>query len=400
MNIFSGKQNKIRFNLNTISEYLFYTLIAVLFFSTALMNILCGLILMTYIINCFISKKVLLERTILDIPILLFVLAKLISVFASINFQSSFLMVYKELPYYFLFFILNTIVIKDYEKIYRNFLRILLVASFIASLVGIGSYAFKFSERAISTSSGYITLGIFLTVSLSVFLFLQEERYLFKNNLIFFSYIIVLLTGILFTFNRTHWVAAVLLIIIYTVYKKKYFYLLAVFLIISVIIIFIPSFQERFFQLVFFWKNMSDRDIIWKSAFSMIFERPISGFGPNTFDLIFQLKNQLGDKLVSSWHNEYLQIYMDSGIIGILSLGFLIFTIYYNAIKFFRTEISNRMIIIPVISAMSFLFVFGGFSDYLSSILFKTFLSIFAIQITLFYKSNKYYDGRKNISAV
>lgn len=372
-------------NLTKVSEYLLYGLIISVFFSTALMNILLGLIIVCFGIQCFISKKVLYESTILDIPIILLILSKVISIITSVSPYSSTLILYKEMPIYFLFFIINTIVIKDQTEISRNFLRMVLYASFMAALIGIGSYIFIFSERAISTSSGYITLGNLLCISLTMFLFLEEEKYLFRNKLFFIIYILVLLTCILFTFNRLHWIASVLLLIIYSLHKKNYFYIIAVVLIITSILILVPSVQERFFQIIYFWKNMSDRDILWKDALSMIFERPISGFGPNTFSLVFKSREQLADKLVSSWHNEYLQIYMDSGIIGILSLGYLIFTIFRNILKLLKLEIKNRRIIIPQIGAITLLFVFGGFTDYLPSILFVTLLSFFAIQTKLAY---------------
>jgi O-antigen ligase len=373
-------------NQNKISEYLFYSLIAVLFFSSALMNIIFVLILISFISNCLISRKFLYHKTPLDFPLLFFILAKVISVFTSISFESSAVIFYKDLPYYILFFILNFIISTDFDKIFQKSMRVLLFSSLIASIIGIITYAFNFSERAISLTTGYITLGIFLTVSLSIFLFLQNEKYLFKNNLLFLLSVSVLISGILFTFNRTHWIAVLLLLIVYSVYRKKYFYLLISILLAALIIIFIPSFNDRFFKLIYFWNNMSDRDIIWRSAYSLLFDKPIFGFGPNTFDLIFNLKEQIVDKLVGSWHNDYLQIYMESGLVGLISALFLIISVYYFGVKILKTESDKKYRIIATLAAISVFFIFGGFLDYLGSILFKIILSFFAVQITLIYR--------------
>ena len=352
------------------------------------MNILCALIIITFITNCIVSHKLLYVKTPIDIPVIFFVLAKLISVFTSISPESSSIILINDLPYYLLFFIFNYILSEDFEKIYQNFLRVLLFSSLIGSLIGIASYLLKFSERAISTTSGFTTLGIYLTVCLSIFLFQQDNKYLFRNNILFFVFILILLGGILFTFNRTHWLACILIIIVYSVYKRKYIYILFT-VISSAVFIFIPSLQVRLFQLILFWKNMSDRDILWKGAYSLIYEKPFFGFGPNTFNIVFPLKNELADKMVASWHNDYLQIYMDSGIFAITAFVLIIIFVYYYAYKYLKSDYDKKNKIIPILCALSFFFIFGGFLDYLGSLLFKIILSIFIIQISLFYKQKK-----------
>lgn len=375
MNKFFQEQYKI-------SEYLFYAFMAVLIFSSAVMNLVFILILISYVFLCSSSKKVLYYKTTFDIPLVFFIIAKIISVFTSVSFETSAVIFYKDLPYYTLFFIFNTVVSKNYEKIFLNGMRVLLYASLIASVIGIITYLFNFSERAISLTSGYVTLGIFLTVSLSVFLFLQDEKYLFKNNLLFFTSVSILICGILFTFNRVHWIALILLLIIYSVYRKKYYYLLVTVIVAAAVFIFFPSFHDRFLKLIYIRDYMSDRDIIWKSAFSLITDKPVFGFGPNTFDLIFNLKNEIVDKLVGSWHNDYLQIYMESGLLAILPVLFLIISIYYYGFKTLKYNIQYKHRLISLLIGLSVFFIFGGFLDYLGSLLFKILLSYYAVQIT------------------
>jgi O-antigen ligase len=76
--------------------------------------------------------------------------------------------------------------------------------------------------------------------------------------------------------------------------------------------------------------TLSDRDILYEGFFELAPEHPILGFGPRTFHDIFPFKDRLADKKVGSWHNDYVQTYLESGIIALILLFMLIITIFHK----------------------------------------------------------------------
>ncbi len=73
--------------------------------------------------------------------------------------------------------------------------------------------------------------------------------------------------------------------------------------------------------------QLSDRDILLGTAkeLFMKFERPVIGYGPRTFHDIFTNREQLSDKGVGSWHNDFIQVYFESGFLGLAAFFVIIF---------------------------------------------------------------------------
>jgi O-antigen ligase len=143
--------------------------------------------------------------------------------------------------------------------------------------------------------------------------------------------------GILFTFNRIHWALIILIFFVFGVFRERKL-VLSVSIIAAVIIVTIPMFRERLLEIIFFSRNLSDRDVLWQGAGMIYSEHPVFGFGPLTFREIFPLLEKLLDQNISSWHNDYLQVYMESGIIGLLTFLWLGFSVFYCAIEIFLSK--------------------------------------------------------------
>jgi len=115
-------------------------------------------------------------------------------------------------------------------------------------------------------------------------------------------------------------------------------------------------------------------------------EHPLFGFGPVTFREIFPLFEKLVDKNVSSWHNDYLQVYMESGIIGLLSFLWLGFSVFYCSIEIFISKLVddyNRDLAFALMLAMGGLYATGIVGTFIfspiTSLLYQILLGILAL---------------------
>lgn len=142
--------------------------------------------------------------------------------------------------------------------------------------------------------------------------------------------------GLLLSYGRTNIaVAIVLLLIIWIIAKLRFKSIVT----ITVIALFISVTAVQFNSVELNWRanntvGLSDRDVIIKGFTQIYDEHPFLGFGPRTFHEVFPITDQLADKNIGSWHNDYIQIYVESGVIELIIFLILNLTIIYNAAKF------------------------------------------------------------------
>jgi O-antigen ligase len=359
---------------------------ATLIFSIAIVQMIVGVIAILWLLRIIITPGYKFIRTPIDYPFAAFIAARVLSVMFSINYSVSLPTLYKEIPFYIIYFIVTQSIKWDNKKI-SKLVIVLIISACVASIIGVSKVLMGIELRANSTTSGYSTLGMFLTVILSLSLALGKNKLIFKQRWLWWSSLFVMSTGLLLTFNRTHWGVAAIIFLIIGLYRERI--ALAVSLICGAIaIIAIPTIAERFNQLVHFLQYTSGRDVIWQGAFQIISEKPLTGFGPRTFEIIFPLFNQLEDKLIASWHCDYLQVYMESGLPGIISYLWLIGVIYYTGLKILKNkfgEVFQKDLSLGIILGMSAFFltgIVGGFIiDPITSLLFRFLLGLLAIMV-------------------
>ncbi len=146
-----------------------------------------------------------------------------------------------------------------------------------------------------------------------------------------------MLSGIVTSLGRTNIVIAILILIIGIVaIKIKVRFVVALFLLAIGISWF--SFQlnvKEINQRIETPVQLSDRDILFGTAkeLFMKFEKPIIGYGPRTFHNVFTNREQLFDKGVGSWHNDFIQVYFESGFLGLAAFFVIIFSPLFKALK-------------------------------------------------------------------
>ena len=153
----------------------------------------------------------------------------------------------------------------------------------------------------------------------------------------------ILLSGIITSQGRTNIAISILIIIIAVILKKinlKSAIIIAL-LTASISFISFSNNKKEITQRVENPTTLSDRNIIIKGAEDLAFNHPLLGYGPRSFHQIFPYVNQLADKRIGSWHNDFIQVYFESGILGLISFCVLIISILWYSFKYYLSEKIN-----------------------------------------------------------
>jgi O-antigen ligase len=310
-----------------------------------------------------------------------FVVARTLAIPTSINPAASLDAMRTEIPFHILFFV----VVSTFDATRRDrmllFLRLLLLAGVVATVIGFIRFGLGMDARLTSTTAGYYTLGMFLASVFALAFALGRRKDIFPNRIVWVAVCLVLLAGLLFTFNRLHWLIGGLAALIIGLSRERR--ILAVLAVLGIVaLLAVAPLQERFLQLLDAGGNMSGRDILWRGAWMIAGDRPLTGFGLRTFHEVFPLFEIMPDKGVGSWHNDYLQVYMDSGLIALLpllvSLGF-VFALAVRALRGWPAGSLQRDLTYALTVMLIGFVIAGGMLDSLLSILFRSAIAIVAV---------------------
>jgi O-antigen ligase len=182
--------------------------------------------------------------------------------------------------------------------------------------------------------------------------------------------LVSLAIGLFLTFSRSCWLAVAAVYTPVTLFlNRKLFIALLALGIIGLIAV--PYARERVRQSLDINQWSSGRAGLWQVAGEHINDRPIFGHGLGSFDSIVtpDIRETLSDKGVGDWHNQYLQIYMESGFIGLV----LFLWMLYEFIRLFQmfvwrqADASVRQAGIGGLCLVSGAMLIGLFEDYLCS---------------------------------
>ncbi len=343
------------------------------------------LLILLWLIKLIVFRKADLRNNPFTYPFIAFIIARTVSVFLSTDFSQSVQILNKEIFFYPLFFIVVDCFPIEDKKYFKWFVVILVSSAVVASIYGSVTVLIGATHRATSTTSGFYTLGTFLTVVTAFLLVIGSDKYFIPSKMVWLLSLIIVVIGILFTFNRIHWALIVLIFLVFGVFRERKLVLI-VSILAAIIVIAVPMFRERLVELIFFSRNLSDRDIIWQGASMIYSEHPIFGFGPLTFREIFPLFEKLVDQNISSWHNDYLQVYIESGAVGLVAFLWLGFSIFYCGIEIFLSKFVDtysKDLAFALLLAMVVLYATGIVGTFIfspiSSLLFQLCLGILAL---------------------
>jgi len=337
-----------------------------------------------WIIKMIIQKKIIFRRTLLDLPLIIFLSSQILSTLSSIDFRTSFLGYYSRfnggllstVSYLLLYwaFVSNF----DKEKVIK-FLKITVISGLLVSFYGIAQHfgidkdlwIQDVQNRVFSTfgQPNWLAAWLIAVVPLSwawginskikskEFIFCLIATSLFFTTLVFTKS----RSGILgfFITDFLFWLIAFLKSQERKEILKKLF--LYNFIFLFFVFIFGTPWTPNFKQIVnkdyrsentpTFSPNTPAlevggtesseiRKIVWQGAFDLFKKYPILGTGVETFAFSYYEVRPLAHNLVSEWdflynkaHNEYLNFLATTGIVGLTSYLFLIGVILFLLLK-------------------------------------------------------------------
>ena len=305
--------------------------------------------------------------------IVVFGLVRLISIFLSEYPQSSYESFYKEGLFYTsaaaIPFYLKTL---DKKSILTLMLAFIIGAA-VMSLVGSTRYFLNQVERAQAFTSSYAVFSSYLLAAFSVALFYPKKIKSNSQILLWSAVYIIILIGIVTSLGRANIAIALLILVSAILFKQiplKQIIVLGIFFLIGALIyIYNPpaSMEQRVENIT----QLSDRDIIWQGAKEISLNHPLLGYGPRTFHQVFPFKERFADKGIGGWHNDFLQIYFESGIAGVISFIVLLFVIIktsFNQLKNKKTDAELKSISASVLAAVTALLLSALFAGFITSV--------------------------------
>jgi O-antigen ligase len=288
---------------------------------------------------------------------------------------------YKEALFYASFLSLQFYFKSMSKEQICNVIKYFIVGGVLSSLTGIAQFNFHLVDRAQSFTSSYTVFSSYLLIVLPIVLFLPQNV---LNEKIRITSIIIIAAGLITSLGRTNIIIAAILVF-FSLFMKRISILSFLIIIIITALISYLSFENNKKEITNRMVNpgtLSDRDVIWKGASELMLKHTFLGFGPRTFQQIFPYTNEFSDKGIGGWHNDFLQVYFESGIAGLMAFLFLIFLIIYNGnISFKLNNICNPGIFLSLIGLILSAFTAGFITSVVLSIVFVFLLTIFGSYI-------------------
>jgi O-antigen ligase len=351
--------------------------------SLFLLQLIGGVIFILWLIEKWDEKKKILD--ILTGSVFIFGIVRLSSIIFSVFPAVSYESLYKEALFYTtlvsLCFYLKTL---D-KKLLLNLALVFILGAAAMSIVGITKFVLGNVGRAQGFTSGYTVFSSYLITAFTIALFSQKENQSTRWQAYWTLIIFILFAGIVASLGRTNIAIAILMFISAIAFRKFKLKQIITFGILFLAFGFFYFYyqSDSIGQRVENITQLSDRDIIWKGAAEILFERPVLGFGPRTFHDIFPFSDQFADKAIGGWHNDFLQIYFESGALGLISFIGLLIVSFIVSIKQIRdkkidTDLRNlsASILVAIISLTLSAVTAGFITSVVLSIVFVFLISI------------------------
>ena len=339
--------------------------------------------------------------------ILLFAAARVLSVIFSAHIEASVHALYKEALFYFSFFALNYYLKTIDESKFNLLVKIFILSGTIVSIFGLFRFITNSVERAQTFSSGYMVFSLYLTIIFVFLLFnFRTISFLQKYDVTFKAFLSALiLSGIITSLGRMNIAIALLFSAAAFILGKVQFKVLVFVFILTILLsgLSFISNSQAFRSRVEAPAALSDRDILYEGFFQLWDEKPITGFGPRTFKEIFPFREKFADKGIGSWHNDYIEIYIESGLIGLAALLGIFAALFYSIyriLKQLKLNVSVKNISTGVLASAIALMFAGLTSGFIKSPILSIVLAmLIAFNQRIWYRYKTDYSDSEIFSA-
>lgn len=363
------------------------------------------IIVTLHLINWAKKNTPIFRKTILDIPLLLFLISQTISTFISIDITTSFFGYYSRLnggllsiiSFALLYWLLAVYINKDFK---RKIINTLLFSGLLVSLFGIAEHfgidkhiwVQDVQSRVFSTLGQPNWLAAYLVMLLPISLSSLLKSKKKKNHFYFFFTTTTFYTCLLFTKSKSGIIASIISLILFFFFYliknkskfkntfKKIIPILSFFVLSSLLIN--NPIKEQFFpktlpleetvnnQTLNITSSENIRKIVWQGSFDLWKQYPFFGTGTESFAYSYYWTRPVSHNLTSEWeflynkaHNEYLNFLATTGAVGLISYLVLI---TFILIKTFPNKAIFTAILAFLITNIA------GFSVVSTSLLFFT----------------------------
>lgn len=357
----------------TIPDHLWSNLYAV---------ILIALITTLFYFKKGLSENPKLELEKLDYSLIIFFLTLFIAGIGSVFPRESF----NQLVFYIATFVFIAVIILEVnsEKKLFDLAKFIAVTAILTSIYGLYQWRIvgievnpsltdltinqNLGARVFSSFGNPNVYGEFLVLSIPFFfpLFLKTKNVVYKILIVLSSLPVLLM--LFKTGSRSAWVAfAVCIFIFVFLWNKKYIPILIVLGLAA--IPFLPSSIYNRLMTIF---NPNDtslkyRQMIMGPALVMLRDYWITGvgLGSKTVSLIYQRYKSFGLTTVAHTHNLFIQLWLEAGILSILSFIMFMFRLAKNSyIKINKFKNSKQSLIISASLASTLGILVMGLADY------------------------------------
>jgi O-antigen ligase len=361
--------------------------------SLFLLQLFAGILVILYLFEKNENKRKSFDK--INLFFAVFVLVRIISVFFSVDFGMSSESFYKDALFY-----LSLFVFSYYfkaigpERLRIVFISYIIFAALIA-IAGITAFNIGYMERATSVFLGTSSYTNQLFAALAILMFALRD--LLNENKRWYLWVIaaaLIFTGILLNLGRAD-IGAASLIVIAALSAKRLKLKPALYFIVLTAVLSSLSFYNNSTMVktrVEQGSGTTGRSVIWESGIDKLDDRPLLGYGPRTFKKVFTEYDRLEDKLVGSWHNEYLTVTIESGFIGLTAYIIFLFSLFYYGFLSLKSVSSNRNYIYGFIAAIGGMLLSAVFSGFINN----PNLSVLFCYLTGAYTSILFYKSSKN----
>jgi len=306
--------------------------------------------LLFWVVRMFLTGKFQLARNPLNIPIAAFLVAVAIGVIMAVDFKYS-LKGYMTLGWISIFF-LTVNNIKDVNQ-FKRLIRILILITTIAGAYGIFQHLaridffgnVKYLHPSLPRSTGFfnapLTFGNYILLVLPMVIGLssyskkgREKRWLWLSGLI-------ILTAIIFSYGRGVWLGLIGGLTFMAILRSKrlLLFVLTGIIVCSTVLFILPSskFSQRIMETIKSTRPVGDRIYFLEGGLKIIRDYPITGVGWEGFRKVYP-RYKPAEALESGCnaHNNFLDVAVDSGLLGLGIFIWLLLTIYKVGFQIFK----------------------------------------------------------------
>jgi len=306
--------------------------------------------LLFWVVRMFVIKKFRLVRNPLNIPIAAFLVAVAIGVIRAVDFRHS-LKGYMTLGWISIFF-LTVNNIKDVNQ-FKRLIRILILITTIAGAYGIFQHLtridffgnVKYLNLAFARSPGFfnspMTFGNYVLLLLPVVIGMSSYARLGKERRVLLASGLIILAAIIFTYTRGVWLGLIGGLIFMAILRSKRLLLIVVtgILVCSISVVVFPSsrFARRVMETFKSGRPVGDRIYFLEGGLKIIRDYPITGVGWEGFRRVYpRYKPSEAGESGCNAHNNFLDVAVDSGLLGLGIFIWLLLTIYKVGFQIFK----------------------------------------------------------------